>query len=88
MPGMHRRPKFLALSELDVGMHVVVENRYSSERMNGLVLNVATHTRLRMIDDKPVGKEKRTQVIIAWDNGGEDLVINNDNFNRYQITKL
>lgn len=88
MPGTHRRPKFLALNDLEVGMHVVVENRYSSERQNGLVVNFATHTYLRMIDGKPVGKENRPRVIIAWDNGGEDLVLTSDNFRNYQITKL
>ena len=88
MPGTHRRPKFLALNDLEVGMHVVVENRYSSERLNGLVVNVATNSSLKMIDGKPVGKQNHIQVNIAWDNGGEDLCLTHENFNRYQITKL
>ena len=88
MTGKQRRPKFLAMSDLEVGMHVVVENRYSSERQNGLVVNVATNSNLRMIDGKPAGKTIKIQATIAWDNGGEDLVITCANFDGYQIIKL
>ena len=88
MSGTHRRPKFLGLNNLEVGMHVVVENRYSSEKQNGLVVNVVTNSYLRMIDGKPVGKQNNIQVTIALDNGGEDMVITCENSNNYQITKL
>ena len=76
--------KMLKMNELQVGMRVEVTNRYSSDVQNGLVVELEEITKSTFIDGKPIASRKVKTAKIAYNQGGE-LTISEDNINMYRI---
>lgn len=73
--------------KLQVGMRVEVTNRYSSDIQNGLVVEVEDTTKSTFIDGKPIVSKKIKKAKIAYEQGGE-LTISENNMNMYKIEKI
>ena len=79
--------KVLRMNELFPGMRVSVENVYTSEKQEGLVLEVE-QAGCRMIDGKPVESPQVKKATIFDERGGENITITSGNENQYRILRL
>ena len=77
----------LKLHELQVGMRVEVTNRYSSDIQSGLIVEVEDTTKSTFIDGKPIASRKVNKARIAYEQGGE-LIISENNMNMYKIERI
>lgn len=79
--------KILHMNELTPGMRVSIENLYTSEKQEGLVLEVE-QAKSRMVDGKPVASSQVKKVTIFDERGGENIIITEGNINQYRISRL
>lgn len=79
--------KILQMNELTPGMRVSIENLYTSEKQEGLVLEVE-QAKSRMVDGKPVASSQVKKVTIFDERGGENIIITEGNINQYRISRL